>query len=188
MPSFFFRLFSSPSKAPAGREETPRLSPEARSLAESSDDLAEVDGEDRIDRVVDAWSARTGDSEVSASSFSETDAAHEAATPSPSPPATPQRGPRTLEPARTPDAEARTPALSVEKAAAAHTPSELRTPPRNCNLGLWLAARGLGKYEAALVELGVKKIADLAYLDDDDFEALGVTIDERRELTIVRAT
>lgn len=46
-------------------------------------------------------------------------------------------------------------------------------------IGRWLAARNLERYEMGLQKLGIKKIADLVYLTDDDMDNLGVDNESR---------
>jgi len=51
-------------------------------------------------------------------------------------------------------------------------------PDPTAQLRAWLAARGLAPFADALVALGARRVADLAYLDDGDFADLGMAPDQ----------
>lgn len=46
-------------------------------------------------------------------------------------------------------------------------------------IGRWLAARNLQRYEAGLARMGVKRVADLVYLTDEDMDNLNVDPESR---------
>lgn len=54
-------------------------------------------------------------------------------------------------------------------------------------LHAWLIARDLARYYVSLRALGAKRISDLAFLTDDDMDDLGLSIDERKKLTVCMA-
>ena len=62
-------------------------------------------------------------------------------------------------------------------------PPELPRSPSS-NLDLWLVRRGLGKYLDAVAALGARRVSDLAFIDDDDLDALGMTPEERAAIRI----
>lgn len=51
-------------------------------------------------------------------------------------------------------------------------------PDPTAQLRAWLAARGLAPFADALVALGARRVADLAYLEDGDFADLGMAPDQ----------
>ena len=53
------------------------------------------------------------------------------------------------------------------------------SPTARSNLALWLEARGLGKYAAAIQDLGARKVSDLCHLGDDDLDDMGMSREER---------
>lgn len=59
-----------------------------------------------------------------------------------------------------------------------------RTYVKKSKLGRWLAARNLQDYETGLVKLGIKKIADLSFLTEDDMTKLGADHLARKHFSI----
>ena len=51
-------------------------------------------------------------------------------------------------------------------------------------LDAWLERRGLGKYRAAIAELGARKVSDLAHLEQGDLDDMGMTPYERADVRI----
>ena len=50
----------------------------------------------------------------------------------------------------------------------------------------WLRKKGLGQYASALSEFGVQELADLAYIEDDDLEEIGMRRIHRRKFMKAR--
>lgn len=58
-------------------------------------------------------------------------------------------------------------------------------PGARSNLDLWLERRGLGKYSAAIADLGARKVSDLSYLEQDDLIKIGMEDYERADVQVV---
>lgn len=53
------------------------------------------------------------------------------------------------------------------------------------NLEVWLEQRGLGKFTEKITSLGARRISDLAHLDQDDFDQMGMSYDEQADVRVV---